>query len=72
MKSKTDPKTHKSVAILSQQDVTAICRTIDVLNGITLIEDCHGFAQLAADLRKAISGRTATEVSAKEAGDGVS
>jgi hypothetical protein len=57
VKSKTDPKTHRSRAILSTQDVASVCRTIDVLNGIAVIEGCHGYSQLSADLRKVFDGR---------------
>ena len=55
MKSKTDPKTHKSKAILTSQEKAGVCRTIDTLNGMSVIESCHGYSQLAGDLRNALN-----------------
>jgi len=74
VRSKTDPKTRKSKAILTTQEIAGMCRTIDTLNGIAVIESCHGYSQLAADLRKVLDSRaTDTEeknATAKETSDG--
>jgi hypothetical protein len=73
MKSKTDPNTRQSRAILTTNEINGICRTIDTLNGIALVEGVHGYTQLAADLRKVLDSRMAIDnetTTAKDNSDG--
>jgi hypothetical protein len=61
MKSKTDPATGKSKAILNTQDKAAVARTIDVLNNAAVIEGKGDYTVWADELRGFIAADPAAK-----------